>query len=189
MGGSHDLLSRSTIFINGTGNVHLLLCPLLNLITDKDRSLNMHMYEESIEQFISNLIKIPIELMQPKAGCWIVVPKDRKLLQSKLWRELRIGALSGVGKSSVEAAVLLARAFGATGPRRVSPRHRARFWLETLLNDFCSHSVEEIKQRAQADLLPWSSVDRAARDLCIKRKKCGFRNGWSWQMLHLSESK
>jgi hypothetical protein len=142
----------------------------------------MQIHEKSIEQFISNLIKIPIELVQPQDGYWIVVPKNRKLLQTKLWRELRIGALSGIGKSPVEAAVLLARAFGATGPRKVSPRHRARFWLETLLNDLSSHSVEEIKQRAQADLLPWSSVDRAARDLCIRRKKCGFRSGWSWQL-------
>lgn len=147
----------------------------------------MQMCEQSIEQFISNLLNVPIELRQPKVGYWIVVPKDKKLLQSKLWRELRTGIFCGVGKSSWEAAVLMARAYGASGPRRVSPRHKARLWLEALLKDFCVHSVDEIKQKAQADLLPWSSVDRAARDLRIKRTKCGFRSGWSWQMPCLNQ--
>jgi hypothetical protein len=147
----------------------------------------MQRHEESIEQIISNLTKVPIEMLQPKVGLWIAAPKDRSMLQSKLWKELRNGPLSGVGKCPIEAAFLLARAAGAAGPRRVSPRHRARLWLETLLKDSGSHSVEEIKQKAHSDHLPWSSVDRAARDLCIQRKKCGFRSGWSWQMQRCSE--
>lgn len=140
------------------------------------------MHEESIKRLISNLTGVSIEILQPKVGLWIAAPKDRSMLQSKLWKELRYGPLSGVGKCPMEAALLLARAAGAAGPRKVSPRYRARLWLQTLLKDFDSHSVDEIKQKARTDLLPWSSVDRAARDLCIQRTKCGFRSGWSWKM-------
>lgn len=143
---------------------------------------NMHIYDNAIEKFISNFIKVPIELLQPKVGLWVVAPKDRCMLHSKLWNELRNGPLSGVGQSPIEAVLLLVRAAGATGPRRISPRYRARFWLQDLLGDFRSLSVEKIKQKAEADHLPWSSVDRAARDLSIKRTKCGFRSGWIWQM-------
>lgn len=142
----------------------------------------MHIYDNAIEKFISNFIKVPIELLQPKDGLWVVAPKDRCMLHSKLWNELRNGPLSGVGQSPIEAVLLLVRAAGATGPRRISPRYRARFWLQDLLGDFRNLSVEKIKQKAEADHLPWSSVDRAARDLCIKRTKCGFRSGWSWQL-------
>ena len=142
----------------------------------------MHIYDDAIEKFISNFIKVPIELVQPKVGLWVVVPKDRCMLHSKLWNELRNGPLSGVGQSPIEAVLLLVRAAGATGSRRISPRYRARFWLQDLLGDFRNLSVEKIKQKAEADHLPWSSVDRAARDLSIKRTKCGFRSGWSLQM-------
>jgi len=142
----------------------------------------MHIYDDTIEEFISNFIEMPIELLQPKVGLWVVVPKDRRMLHSKLWNELRNGPLSGVGQSPIEAILLLVRAAGASGPRRISPRYRARFWLQDLLGDFRNLSVEKIKQKAEADHLPWSSVDRAARDLSIKRTKCGFRSGWSWQM-------
>lgn len=142
----------------------------------------MNIHDESLEKLIVNFSKVPIQLLEPKVGLWIVVPKDRSMLQSKLWKELRNGPLGGVGKSPIEAAFLLARAAGATGPRRVSPRHRARSWLESLLGDLRCLSVDEIKGKAQADSLPWSSVDRAARELRISRKKNGYRGGWIWSL-------
>jgi hypothetical protein len=147
----------------------------------------MQMHEEPFEEFISNFIGVPIEILQPKVGLWIAAPKDRSMLQSKLWKELRNGPHSGVGKCSIEAALLLARAAGTAGPRRVSPRHQARLWLVTLLKNSSGHTVEKIKQKALADHLSWSSVDRAARDLSIQRTKCGFRSGWSWQIPCSSE--
>jgi hypothetical protein len=147
----------------------------------------MEQCQKLIEQTIFDLTRVPVELKQPKTDCWVVIPKDRSLLQSRLWRELRNGPCHGVGSSPIQAAVLLARAVGSTGPRRVSPRYRARSWVEELLADFKPRSVDEIKKKAHAEFIPWSSVDRAARELCILRKKCGFRGCWFWEMPYLPQ--
>lgn len=145
----------------------------------------MEQYLKLIEKTIFDLILVPVELKQPKLDCWVVVPRDRSLLKSKLWNELRIGPYSGVGSSPLQAAVLLARAIGSTGPKRVSKRYRARSWVKALLADSKPRTVDEIKRKAQAEFIPWSSVDRAARELGILRKKCGFRGCWSWEMSYL----
>ncbi len=142
---------------------------------------------KSAEDFISSLTHVPVELLEPQKNLWVVVPKDRSMVKSKLWGVLRSGPFGGVGKTPLEAIILLARAAGVVETRRVSPRHRARSWLLQLLGDGSHQSVDFISLKARENNVPWSSVDRAARELCIQRKKSGFHGGWTWKLVLSNE--
>jgi len=140
-----------------------------------------------IAAFLSTLASIPVKLLEARLGAWVVVPVERSHLHSRVWRILRSGHQSGVGETAIEAALLFARAVGVGGQRRVAPKHRARAWLRDQLANGQSLSVSQIRSNADSAGVTWSSVDRAARELGILRKKCGLRGGWTWRMPVLSK--
>jgi hypothetical protein len=143
----------------------------------------------AIESILSDWVGVNVSLREARPTCWVVVPVDRTHIRSKVWQKLRFGPASGVGASPIEAGLLMARAIGEGGPRKVAPKHRARTWLIDLLSDGQSIKVDEIRSMADRLGMNWSSVDRAARDLSIQRGKCGFRSGWSWRMPCSNEGK
>lgn len=142
---------------------------------------------QELEKTTSTIAGIPIELIEPRPGLWIATPVNRKLLRSKLWLSLRTGPSSGIGSTPLEAALLLCTSVGACGIKKVAPRHKAKKWIRKLLSNGVAQEVAQLKKAAMAEGLTWSSVDRAARELCIERVKCGFRDGWRWQMLNKCE--
>lgn len=143
----------------------------------------------AIEAILSDWAGVDVVLREAVPTCWLAVPKQRVHIRSKVWQKLRFGPASGIGTTPIEAALLLARAIGAVVPKKVTPKDRARVWLNEMLLDGRPVEVKKIRALANGAELSWSSVDRAARDLCIKRIKCGFRSGWTWQMRRASEGK
>lgn len=141
-----------------------------------------HLIFMEIENRLSALTNVDVHLHEARQGCWVVVPTERTYLHSKLWRTLRAGHKSGIGTTAIEASLLFAWAMGAVGPRKIAPKYRAREWLINLLSDGLPIQVEKIKAMAFNAGITWSSVDRAAREVCISRRKCGFRGGWVWVM-------
>ena len=148
-----------------------------------------HLLNKEIESILSDLAGVEVVLNEARPSRWVAVPSERGHIRSKVWQRLRLGPMSGVGSSPIVAALLMARAIGEGGPRKVAPKHRARVWLVDLLSDGEPILVEKIRSMADRSGMTWSSVDRAARDLCIQRTKCGFRCGWSWNMPYLMEDK
>lgn len=143
----------------------------------------------AIEAVLSEWVGVDLVLHKAAPSSWVAVPLDRVHIRSQAWRKLRFGPASGIGSSAIEAALLMARAIGESRPRTVAPKYRARVWLIKLLADGQPIPVGNIRSMANSAGITWSSVDRAARELCIHRKKCGFQCGWSWQMPSLSELK
>ena len=137
---------------------------------------------KNLNNSLKLLVGVAVELREPKKGCWVAAPGDKSLIKSRLWKELRAGPSGGIGQTPVDAALLLARAAGATGPRRVSPRHRARSWLLQLLADGMPQPTTAIRRQAESDSVPWSAVDRAGREVDILREKCGFHGPWTWRL-------
>ena len=137
---------------------------------------------------LSNLTGVPVQLVEPKPGSWVVVPKDRGLLRTKLWTVLRTGPGGGIGHSPVQAALLFVKAFGSAGPRKVAAKHRARTWISELLADGEPRTVDEVKALARASGITWSSADRAARELSVERMKCGFHGPWIWQLASITNA-
>jgi hypothetical protein len=135
----------------------------------------------TIEAILSDLAGVNVVLHEAVPSHWVAVPLEKIHIRSKVWRKLRSGPASGIGASPIEAALLMARAIGEGGPRKVAPKYRARAWLINLLSDGQPIQVGEIRSMADSAGMTWSSVDRAARELCISRKKCGFRKGWTWK--------
>lgn len=137
---------------------------------------------DKAEKILGELLKTEISIREVRAGAWVAVPKDRRLLQSKTWKALRQGPKSGVGHCLSEAAVLLAIAYGRSKPRLKAPRHTAKAWLAEFMAVKSEVSVELVKSHAVSLGVSWSAVDRAARDLGILRKKTGFNGGWTWKL-------
>lgn len=135
-----------------------------------------------IEEHLNKFTGIKVFLHEARQGCWVVLPKERTYLHSKLWRTLRAGNQMGIGNSPIDAAILFASATGAAGPRKIATKHRAREWIVNILSEGLAVQVQQIKAMAFKAGIPWSSVDRAARELGIWRKKCGFRASWTWQL-------
>lgn len=142
-----------------------------------------------IERALSNLSGVEVVLFEARPSSWVVIPSKRGQLRSKVWQTLRSGPLSGIGSTPMVAALLMARAVGVGGARKVAPKYRAREWLIDQFSDGQPIQVNKIRSMAVRSGMTWSSVDRAARDLSIKRTKCGFRSGWTWQMPCLNEVK
>jgi len=132
------------------------------------------------ETILGELLKTEISIREVRAGAWVAVPKDRRLLQSKTWKALRQGPKSGIGHCLTEAAVLLAIADGLSRPRSKAPRHTAKAWLTDFMSSKSEVSVDQVKSHASRLGVSWSALDRAARDLGIQRVKSGFRGGWIW---------
>jgi hypothetical protein len=134
--------------------------------------------QELIDE-LSSLAGVPVELIEPSPGLWIAAPADRSLLRSKLWRTLKVGPRAGVAPTQVAACLLLARALGVAGVRGVTKQDRAKAWLKRAAAGVAM-TASEIKVAGEAQGLPWSTVDRAARELGIQRVKCGVEGPWVW---------
>ena len=137
---------------------------------------------DKAEKILGELLKTEISIREVRAGAWVAVPNDRRLLQSKTWMALRQGPKSGVGHCLSEAAVLLAIAYGRSKPRLKAPRHTAKAWLAEFMAGRSEVSVDQVKSYACSLGLSWSALDRAARDLGVERRKTGFSGGWIWTM-------
>ena len=136
---------------------------------------------EALSKELSTLVGVQVELAQPKAGTWVAVPKDRALLQTRLWRALRGGPQGGVAASSAGAALLLARAAGASGLRAVTKTQQATSWVKQTIEGQTLRAAD-VKAMAEAEGLSWSVVDRAARSLCVQRSKHGIEGPCYWTM-------
>lgn len=136
-----------------------------------------------MDELLSTLSGVGANLVEPKPGCWVVVPIHRSNLRSRLWQALRAGPCGGVGHNPTEAALLFARAVGATGSRRIAPKHKAKEWLVDLLSRESTQGsmhVSDVRSAAARDQIPWNTVDRVARETGVIRHKSGFRAGWVW---------
>ncbi len=135
-----------------------------------------------IEEHLNKFTGIKVFLHEARQGCWVVLPKERTYLHSKLWRTLRAGNKMGIGNSPIDAAILFASATGAAGPRKIATKHRAQEWIINILSEGFAVPVQKIKLMAFKAGITWSTVDRASRKHGIVRKKCGFRGSWTWEL-------
>ena len=129
--------------------------------------------QTGISEGIKATTGIEVSAKEVKPGCWVVAPKDRSLLQSKAWQALRSGPAAGIGRTPIEAAILLALAMGKVGIKPPSQQQAAKAWLQSLLGNGLALMASDIKARAQDAGHTWTAVDRAARE-STPRSKLGF---------------
>lgn len=135
-----------------------------------------------MEEFLSIMAGVPVELIEPEPGSWIAAPKVRTMAKkTRLWQALRAGPAAGVGTSPVGAALLLAMALGRCNGRPVAKRLQAQAWLKEALAGGAL-AAGEVKAQGQARGLSWSVLDRAARDIQVRRKKAGIVGPWFWSL-------
>jgi len=83
---------------------------------------------------LSALVGHDVELLEPRAGCWILAPVDRARLRTPFWQAVR--ASPGAGVWGSPAAALVGFAAGVEGwshPRRAGPPEGLYALLQGLL--------------------------------------------------------
>lgn len=131
---------------------------------------------------LSALVGHDVELLEPRAGCWILAPVDRARLRTPFWQAVR--ASPGAGVWGSPAAALVGFAAGVEGwshPRRAGPPEGLYALLQGLLATGPT-PVAELLDAAQAAGFSAPQLNRAARRLGVVRKKVGMSGGWTWRL-------
>lgn len=140
----------------------------------------------AIELELTRLAGVPVAMIAIR-GAYVVAPVDRALLTSPVWSALRAGPRDGVGRTPLEAALLLARAIGSASPQ-ASRRTRAAvrsadLWLiKYLRRAQGTASAREVSVAAERDGVTRSSLRMAAERLRVIKTKSGLRAGWIWRL-------
>lgn len=133
-----------------------------------------------IESFTSQLAGTSVQILEPRPGSFLAVPRDRAYLTSKLWRAYKAGPHTGIGQTPAQACAMLLLAVGAAGPIKPTKRATATNWLKTQLANGMVLTVPWLRVQAQADGISMHALDRAARALDVKREKAGMNGPWLW---------
>lgn len=139
-----------------------------------------------LELELTRLAAVPVSLVVIR-GAHVVAPINRALLHSPVWAALRAGPCGGVGRTPLEAALLLGRAIGfaavvASRRTRAAPRS-ADLWLKRYLYDAAGAvPARTVSAAAVCDGLTLASLRAAACRLRVVKMKSGLHGGWSWRL-------
>lgn len=149
-------------------------------IKTTNETMNIPLALSTLGKFIDNEIELIKRQTTMGTPAWLVVPIDRKHLQSVLWQHIRLHAPLW---DSPETAVI-GFAVGIEDWKRTANQwspERVREWLSQQLAKGAAPALQVMERGVSLGIHP-KRIQRASVRLDIQRRKIGFGGVWWWSL-------